>query len=887
MARRTIKAPARDDDFVENIVDIDVTQEMETSFLEYAYSVIYSRALPDARDGLKPVQRRILYTMSDMGLTPDKGHVKSARVVGEVMGKLHPHGESAIYDAMVRMAQDFALRLPLVDGHGNFGSLDSGPAAPRYTEARLAKAALSMTEGLGEDVVDFVPNYDNQFTQPVVLPSAIPNLLVNGASGIAVGMATNMAPHNLREVIAAAQHIIAHPEATLDDIMAFIPGPDLPTGGRIVGLEGIREAYRSGRGIFRTRAKISVEQLTARRTGLVVTELPYMVSPEKVTEKIKDAVDAKKLAGIADVIDLTDRHNGLRLVIELKNGFNPQAILAQLYKLTPLEDSFGINSVALVDGQPRTLGLLELLHVYVNHRIDVVLRRTRFRLKKHQDRLHLVEGLLLAILDIDEVVQIIRTSDDPSTARDRLKAVFDLSDVQANYILDLQLRRLTRLSLLELEKERDDLRRAIDELTRILGSDDVLRELVSSELGEVAEAFGTDRRTLLLEAEDLVVPAVTGPKTKNPAVQLEISDDPCWVVLSSSGLIARTSSAQRWQETTSRTKHDVFTAVVASTARGEFGAITSTGRMLRLQVMDLPVIQVTSGPPQLTSAVPFKEFTALGKGEKLISIASLSDPVALGTASGVVKRVSPDYPLNREEWEIIALKPKDSVVGATVTRDADELIFITRSGQLLRYSASLVRPQGRGAAGMAGIKLSDKDAVISFTSAPAGSIGTEQEPGPAVVVTIATGTDTLPGTSNETVKITDLVEYPAKGRATAGVRAHRFLKGEDHLVLAWAGVGPAKAAATSGVSRALPLERSRRDGSGVVLNQHIDAISGQTLPPELTNTPVAAQAERAGGGSSAKRPASADVGTDSVAEPLHGTGSEPNEPEGPFQGVLL
>ncbi len=359
MARRTPPPPS--EDFTERIVDIDVEQEMQGAFLEYAYSVIYSRALPDARDGLKPVQRRILYAMSEMGLRPDRAHVKSSRVVGEVMGKFHPHGDAAIYDALVRMAQPFSLRLPLVDGHGNFGSLDDGPAAPRYTEARPAAAALLMTTGLDEATVDFVPTYDDAHQQPEVLPSALPNLLVNGASGIAVGMATNMAPHNLVEVIGAARHLIAHPDATLDDLMRFVPGPDLPTGGRIVGLEGIREAYATGRGTFRTRATTRVESVSARRQGIVVTELPYTVGPEKVMEKIKDLVQSKKLQGIADLKDLTDRSHGLRLVVEIKNGFNPDAVLEQLYRLTPMEDSFGINNVALVEGQPRTLGLRELL----------------------------------------------------------------------------------------------------------------------------------------------------------------------------------------------------------------------------------------------------------------------------------------------------------------------------------------------------------------------------------------------------------------------------------------------------------------------------------------------------------------------------------------------
>ncbi|MEK6345373.1 MAG: DNA gyrase subunit A, partial [Curtobacterium sp.] len=349
----------------ERIEDVDVSEEMQGSFLEYAYSVIYSRALPDARDGLKPVQRRILYQMSEMGLRPDRGHVKSARVTGEVMGKLHPHGDSAIYDALVRMAQPFTMRVPLVDGHGNFGSLDDGPAAARYTEARLAEPSMAMTEGLGEDVVDFVPNYDNQIMQPGVLPAAFPNLLVNGASGIAVGMATNMAPHNLGEVVEAAKHLLMNPQASLEELMEFVPGPDLPGGGTIVGLSGVRDAYATGRGSFRTRAKVSVENLTPRKAGLIVTELPYLVGPERVIEKIKDGVQSKKLVGISDVKDLTDRNHGLRLVIEIKSGFNPTAVLEQLYKHTPLEDGFGINNVALVDGSPRTLGLRDLLDVYV------------------------------------------------------------------------------------------------------------------------------------------------------------------------------------------------------------------------------------------------------------------------------------------------------------------------------------------------------------------------------------------------------------------------------------------------------------------------------------------------------------------------------------------
>ena len=551
MARRTTTSPAGggrgrggdstdvdDAEFEENIVDIDVTDEMRASYLEYAYSVIYQRALPDARDGLKPVQRRILYQMSEMGLRPDRAYVKCAQVVGAVMGRLHPHGDSAIYDALVRMAQPWAMRLPLIDGHGNFGSPggEDPPAAMRYTEARLAPAALEMTNSLDEDTVDFVTNYDGTLTQPAVLPAAFPNLLVNGAAGIAVGMATNMAPHNLGEVVAAARHLIAHPDADLETLMRFVPGPDLPTGGKIVGLDGIRDAYETGRGIFRTRAAARIEKLTPRRSGIVVTELPYGVGPEKVIARVKDLVQAKKLNGVSDLKDLTDMKHGLRLVIEVRSGFVPEAVLDELYRLTPLEETFGINNVALVDEQPKTLGLRELLQIYVDFRIDVVRRRCEFRRAKREARLHLVDGLLIALLNIDEVIQVIRTSDDAAAAKERLMQIFDLSEIQAQYILDTPLRRLTRYDRLELERERETLQAEIAELTAILESEQRLRELVSAELAAVGEKFATPRRTVLLEG--------TGA-TRTAAVPLEVADEPCVVLLSSAGLLARTAAAAR------------------------------------------------------------------------------------------------------------------------------------------------------------------------------------------------------------------------------------------------------------------------------------------------------------------------------------------------------
>jgi DNA gyrase subunit A len=811
MARRTATTPPPPPS-EEQIVDIDVSEEMRGSYLEYAYSVIYSRALPDARDGLKPVHRRILFQMAQMGLRPDRPHVKCARVVGDVMGKLHPHGDGAIYDTLVRMAQPFSMRLPLVDGHGNFGSLggDDPPAAYRYTECRLEEAAQLMTDGLAEDVVDFVPNYDGQETEPEVLPAAFPNLLVNGAAGIAVGMATNMAPHNLVEVIAAARHLIKKPEATLDDLMRFVPGPDLPTGGKIVGLDGVRDAYESGRGTFRIRATAKVTDVKARRRGIVVTELPYGVGPEKVIGKIKDLVQSKKLQGIADVRDLTDREHGLQLVIEVKNGFNAEAILDQLYKLTPMEDTFGVNNVALVDGQPLTLGLKEMLEVYVDHRFEVVRRRSAYRRRRREEQLHLVEGRLIAILDIDEVIAVIRSSDDTAAARARLMEVFDLSEIQANDILELPLRRLTKFSRIELEKERDELTREIAELTAILESDELLRGVVSDELADVAKKFGTPRRTVLLESAGM--PAA--------AVPLEVTDDPCLVLLSATGLLARTTSEEALPTGGDRARHDVIASAVAATARGEVGAVTSFGRMLRLSVLELPALPPTAGAPSLAGGAPVSEFLDLEKNEKVLALSTLSASsigVALGTASGVVKRVVPDYPSNKDSFELIGLKDGDTVVGAVELATGDEdLVFVTSDAQLLRFDAASVRPQGRPAGGMAGVRLATGAHVVFFGAANSFADN--------VVVTIAGSSAALPGTDAGTVKVAPYAEFPAKGRATGGVRCHRLLRGEDTLLLAWAGARPAKACAASGVAVDLPLPTGKRDGSGAPLPAPVAAV---------------------------------------------------------------
>ncbi len=801
-----------DDDIVdeEHIVDIDVTAEMETSFLEYAYSVIYARAIPDARDGLKPVQRRILFSMGEMGITPDKGHVKCARVVGQVMGSLHPHGDGAIYDALVRLAQPWTMRLPLIDSHGNFGSLDAGPAAMRYTECRMDHAALAMTRGLEEETVDFRPNYDGKESEPEVLPSALPNLLVNGATGIAVGMATNIAPHNLVEIVGALRLLVRNPDASLDELMQHVPGPDFPAGGKIVGLDGIRDAYASGRGSFRIRATARVEKVGPRRQGIVVTELPYMVGPERIIEQIKKAVSAKKLTGIHDVKDLSDLERGTRLVIEVKNGINPEALLEQLYKQTKLEDTFSINAVALVEGQPRTLSLKELLEVYLGHRRMVIERRSRHRLGKAQDRLHLVEGLMVAILDIDDVIAIIRSSDDVAEARRRLMGAFELSEPQANYILDMQLRRLTKFSTIELEKEAKDLRATIDRLQAILDDPALLDTVLVDELDEVARTHGTPRRTVLLEGAGR--PVASAP--------LEVEDVPCRVLLSGSGLVARVDAVEL-PPATGRAAHDVIVSSTITTAKGQFGVVTNTGRLIRSEAIELPTVPVSSQAPNLQGGSPVTELWQLEKGERIIAVVSLAEDspgIAIGTRDGVVKRLRPDF-LARDSFDIIRLVDGDECVGAQdVVDEGANLAFITSDGQLLHYAADLVRPQGRTGGGVAGIKLAKGAHAIWF-----GVV----DPGADLVVTVAGSSSSLPGTEAGAAKVTPLTEFPTKGRGTGGVRCHRFLKGEDSLLIAGIGGSPMMAAAASGRPVELPGEHGRRDGSGVPLAQPVSAVAGR------------------------------------------------------------
>ena len=650
-----------------------------------------------------------------------------------------------------------------------------------------------------------------------MLPAAFPNLLVNGASGIAVGMATNMAPHNLIEVVAAATHLLEHPDATTEELMEFVPGPDFPSGGILMGLDGVKDAYTNGRGALKVRGKTSIEPLGPRRTGIIVSELPYMVGPERLLEKIRDAVQAKKLQGISDVTDLTDRNHGLRVAIGIKTGFDPNAVLEQLYRLTPLEDSFSINNVALVEGQPRTLGLKEMLSVYVGHRLEVITRRSRYRLKRREERLHLVEGLLIAILDIDEVIQVIRSSDDSEQARARLRSVFDLSELQAGYILELRLRRLTKFSRIELETERDALLAEIAALRELLGSPVLLRAAVAKELDAAAEAYGTPRRTLLMNA------APPKPRATKGAVDLQIADAPTVLVLSTTGRTVRVDlgEGQELSVPARRSKHDAILTTVETTVRAELGALTSLGRVVRFSPVDLPSVPATS--VQLAAGTPLRDYLGITtKGERVVGFVRFDSetPIALGTAQGTVKRIVPSSLPVRPDLEVIGMKPGDTVVGAAEAPDDAELVFVTTDAQLLHFPASAVRPQGAPAGGMAGVKLGSGASVLFF--------GVVDPSADAVVATVSGGESILPGTDPGRAKVSSFAEYPAKGRATGGVRAHSFLKGEDRLTVAWVGPNPPQAVDPTGAVRKLPEAGARRDASGQPIDGVIGSI-GRTL----------------------------------------------------------
>ena len=735
-----------DQSFAREVIEVPVAEELKESFLAYSLSVITARAIPDVRDGLKPVQRRILYSMLRMGIRPDTPHRKSARVVGDTMGRYHPHGDAAIYDALARMGQPFSRGMTLIDPQGNFGSLDDPPAASRYTECRLTAAAMAMVGELDEDTVEFRPTYDGEATEPGYLPALLPNLLLNGTTGIAVGMATNMPTHNLAEVHAAITLTMnkRRPKPTIDEMLAVLPGPDFPSGGIVVD-DGIREAYETGRGTIRIRARAHVEDIGRGRQAIVVTELPYLVGPERVISKLKELNEAGRVTGIADFKNLSDRHTGLRLQVTVKPGHNPQAVLGELYRLTPLEETFGINNVVLVDGEPRTLGIHEMCRHYIDHRLDVVVRRTRHRLARAEERLHLVAGLLMALEVIDEVVAIIRGSEDAATARDGLMDRFDLNRLQTDHILDMPLKRLTALETRRLLDERDDLEASIRDFTTLLGSEKRQRTLVLDELAEAVESFGRPRRTEIVHPDDL-------PVFDSVTTTEDVDDEPCVVTLSTSGQIARSPVDGAKRATPGR--HDVLVASLLTRTTATVTAVTSDGRALQVAAAEL-----ADGAGRARGAGAAQAF-GTNRGEVIHTVVAEGDEhLVVVTANGVAKRLTQDeVRATRSGKPLLKLRPGDRVVAAFTAHDGVDLVIVASDGQALRTPVDAVSVQGRGAAGVAGMKL--RSGVVVVGAAPVLSDDT-----------LITVTDT------GGVKATPLSELEARGRGGIGVRVSKLADG--------------------------------------------------------------------------------------------------------------
>ena len=735
-----------DQSFAREVIEVPVAEELKESFLAYSLSVITARAIPDVRDGLKPVQRRILYSMLRMGVRPDTPHRKSARVVGDTMGRYHPHGDAAIYDALARMGQPFSRGMTLIDPQGNFGSLDDPPAASRYTECRLTAAAMAMVGELDEDTVEFRPTYDGEATEPGYLPALLPNLLLNGTTGIAVGMATNMPTHNLAEVHAAITLTMnkRRPKPTIDEMLAVLPGPDFPSGGIVVD-DGIREAYETGRGTIRIRARAHVEDIGRGRQAIVVTELPYLVGPERVISKLKELNEAGRVTGIADFKNLSDRHTGLRLQVTVKPDHNPQAVLGELYRLTPLEETFGINNVVLVDGEPRTLGIHEMCRHYIDHRLDVVVRRTRHRLARAEERLHLVAGLLMALEVIDEVVAIIRGSEDAATARDGLMDRFDLNRLQTDHILDMPLKRLTALETRRLLDERDDLEASIRDFTTLLGSEKRQRTLVLDELAEAVESFGRPRRTEIVHPDDL-------PVFDSVTTTEDVDDEPCVVTLSTSGQIGRSPVAGAKRATPGR--HDVLVASLLTRTTATVTAVTSEGRALQVAAAEL-----ADGAGRARGAGAAQAF-GTNRGEVIHTVVAEGDEhLVVVTANGVAKRLTQDeVRATRSGKPLLKLRPGDRVVAAFTAHDGVDLVIVASDGQALRTPVDAVSVQGRGAAGVAGMKL--RSGVVVVGAAPV--LGDD---------TLITVTDT------GGVKATPLSELEARGRGGIGVRVSKLADG--------------------------------------------------------------------------------------------------------------
>jgi DNA gyrase subunit A len=748
------------------IEPVEIEEEIKRSYLDYAMSVIVGRALPDVRDGLKPVHRRILWSMLESGLRPDRPHRKAAWAVGEVVKKYHPHGLDAVYEALVRMAQDFSLRYPLVDPHGNFGSVDGDPpAAMRYTEARLAPIALEVLRDIEAETVDFVPNYDGHEQEPTVLPSRFPNLLVNGAGGIAVGMATNIPPHNLGEVIDAVVHYLDHPESKSKDLMKFIKGPDFPTGAAILGKQGITDAYTTGRGSIKVRAATQIEETAQGRQRIVVSELPYQVNKARLAEKIAELVRGGRLKDIADLRDESNRQ-GMRLVIELKRNANPHIVLNQLFKHTQLQESFGVIMLALVDGVPRVLNLAEMVGYYADHQVDVVTRRTAYELKKAEERDHIVQGLLIALQNLDAVIKVIRGSRDADEARTKLMKQFKLSEIQANHILDMPLRRLTRLAREELEEEHKDLLATIRRLKALLKDPKKIRSLIKEELEAIKKKHADPRRTQLrpdageLDIEDLIA-------EEDVVITVTLAG---YVKRQPIDAFRRQGRGGRGVRGANLKEEDVVSHVFTTTTHNWLLFFTSKGKVYRVKVHEvpetgrtargtyaanLPGVSIT-GEEKVSAVIDLKEYTA-GKY------------VLFATKKGIVKKTAlPEYDSPRTGLAAINLKPRDELIDVRLTDGKADVILVSRKGQAMRFKESQVRPTGRQTAGVIGMRLTEGDEVISLGVA-------------------AEGQELISVTAQGYGKRSPLKDYPPKGRGGKGVIGHSLTKKTGLLAGAFVG----------------------------------------------------------------------------------------------------
>jgi DNA gyrase subunit A len=738
----------------ERIEQVVIEEEIQSSFIDYAMSVIVQRALPDVRDGLKPVHRRILFSMMEGGLLPDRPRRKSAAAVGDVIKKYHPHGDIAVYDAMVRLAQDFSLRYPLVDPQGNFGSVDGDPpAASRYTEARLAPLAMELLRDIDKETVDFVPNYDGYEQEPTVLPARFPNLLVNGSQGIAVGMATNVPPHNLGEVIDAISAQIDNPDITISELRKKVKGPDFPTAGLIIGRDGIREAYETGRGSIKMRARVAVEEGRQSRQRIVVTELPYMVNKARLAEKIALLVNTRRISDIADLKDESSRA-GMRLVVELKRNANPYVVLNQLYKHTQLQDNFGVNMLALVDGVPRTLNLKQAIQHYIGHQVDVVTRRSRYELGMAEERDHIVQGLLIALSHIDEVIKIIRGSANSEEARDKLMKRFKLSEIQTNYILDMPLRRLTRLERQKIEDEHKELLATIKRLKALLTSPEKLLALVKDELAEVRKKYADPRRTEIkadegeLDAEDLiqetdVIITITraGYVKRVPVETFKRQGR------GGHGVIGSNLKAE-----------DIISQVFTTTTHHWLLVFTNRGRVYRTKVHEVPEGSRT-GRGTYVANLPGMGF---GSDERIASVIDIKDYMdgkylVFATKNGMAKKTAlSEYDSARQAGlAAINLRPGDELIGTLLTDGKDDIILVSKLGQAIRFGEASVRPTGRATGGVIGMRLRERDEVIAMVSTSQGD-------------------GLLTVTNNGYGKRTEFSEYPKRGRGGLGVQTAKL-----------------------------------------------------------------------------------------------------------------